>query len=62
VSITYAVDREDTRGTVEAGDDADAARWWTFEEFAAADQNGYPGQVEWVEERLAAARAAMEGE
>jgi ADP-ribose pyrophosphatase YjhB (NUDIX family) len=38
MGIYYAVHREDTTGTVEAGSDATDARFWTPEEFEASDQ------------------------
>ena len=36
--IYYAVDRADTTGTLDAGDDATDARFWTPDEFEASEQ------------------------
>lgn len=38
MSIYYAVDRDDTSGTVEAGSDATDARFWSAAEFDTSDQ------------------------
>lgn len=62
VSIRYTVPAELTSGTVEAGDDAAQARFWTLPEFERADQNGFPEQVDRVAElRRAASRVLDDG-
>jgi ADP-ribose pyrophosphatase YjhB (NUDIX family) len=59
ISILYAVDYAATSGTIQAGDDAAEARFWTLPEFGSADQNGYPEQVEGIAERRRAALDAL---
>lgn len=59
VSLVYAVEYDRCAGEIEAGSDAAEARFWTFEEFADADQNGYPGQVDYARRLLALARPAL---
>lgn len=59
-SICYAVEYERTTGSIEPGDDAAEARFWTPEGFAAADQNDYPEQVDSIDRRRRAARRALD--
>jgi hypothetical protein len=40
--IYYAVDRDQTTGTLEAGSDATDARFWTPAEFEASDESLRP--------------------
>lgn len=59
VSLLYTVEYERCSGEIEAGSDAAEARFWTFEEFADADQNGYPGQVDYARRLLDIAPGAL---
>lgn len=59
VSLVYAVEYERCAGEIEAGSDAAEARFWTMAEFEDADQNGYPGQVEYARRLLDQARPAL---
>lgn len=59
MSLLYTVEYERCSGEIEAGSDASEARFWTFEEFAAADQNGYPEQVDYARQLLEKAPGAL---
>ena len=59
VSLVYTVEYDRCSGELEAGSDAAEARFWTFEAFAEADQNGYPGQVDYARRLLDEARPAL---
>lgn len=60
LSLCYAVDYAATSGTLEAGSDAAEARFWTPSELAAAAREDSPEWVGFPEDRLHAARRALD--
>lgn len=59
VSILYAVEYADTTGTLEAGDDAAEARFWTLPEFASALGDEHREYVEGMADLRRAALDAL---
>ncbi|WP_135365090.1 NUDIX domain-containing protein [Halosimplex halophilum] len=60
VGMEFAVDAASTSGTIEAGDDAGRARFWTPEQLAASDEPSMTADE--LRERLRLARRALAGE
>lgn len=61
VDFYFTVERPRTRGSLEDGDDAQDARFFTMDEFESVDKHGYEGQLEPVEALVEAAYDALEG-